>query len=90
MIALKAAVAAVPVVAFEAGGLREVVIHERTGLLTPPRDVLQLAAAIASLIDDSGLRQQYGRMGAEHMRDNFSVARMLDQHLTLYEGMFNG
>jgi len=89
VIALKAAAASVPVVAFEAGGLREVVIHKQTGLLTPPRDVPQLAAAIASLIDDSGLRQQYGRMGAKHIQENFSVKRMVDQHLDLYEGMLN-
>jgi len=90
VIALKAAAATVPVVAFEAGGLREVVIHQQTGLLTPPRDVPQLAAAIASLIDDARLRQRYGRMGAEHVRNNFSVPRMLAQHLVLYEGMLNG
>ena len=89
VIALKAAAAAVPVVGFRAGGLSEVVIHQKTGLLVPAGDVQQLADAIGSLIDDSDLRREYGRMASQHMHDNFSVNRMVEQHVTMYESILN-
>jgi len=89
VIALKAAAAAVPVVGFRAGGLSEVVVHQETGLLVEPGNVQKLADAIGLLIDDSDLRHVYGRMAAERMRDNFSVTRMVDQHMTMYESIFS-
>jgi len=87
VIALKAAAAAVPVVGFRAGGLSEVVVHRETGLLVAPGDVQKLAAAIGALIDDSDLRRVYGRMAAQRMREKFSVKRMVDQHITMYESI---
>ncbi len=89
VIALKAAAAAVPVVGFRAGGLSEIVIHQKTGLLVPVGDVQQLADALESLIADSDLRREYGRMARQHMRDNFSRTRMVEQHITMYESILN-
>ena len=89
VIALKASAAAVPVVAFRAGGLREVVIHQETGLLVPAGDTQALADAIGTLIDDSDMHSQYGRMAARHVRDNFSVGAMVDQHMTMYTSILD-
>jgi glycogen(starch) synthase len=55
MAALEAGAAGTPVVAGAAGGLSEVVTTGHTGLLVPPRDVGALAAAVASVLDDSEL-----------------------------------
>ena len=41
-----------PVVATNVGGLPEVVEHDRTGLLVPPRDPAALADAISALLAD--------------------------------------
>ncbi len=89
VIALKAAAAGVPVVGFRAGGLSEVIVHGKTGLLVAPGDVQQLAAAIGSLVDDRELGRVYGRMAAQRMREKFSVKRMVDQHITMYESILN-
>ena len=89
VIALKASAAAVPVVAFDVGGLREAVMQEETGLLVPAGNAQALAEAIGTLMDDKDLRDQYGRMAVQHMRDNFSVSRMVDKHLTMYESILN-
>jgi glycosyltransferase involved in cell wall biosynthesis len=89
VIALKASAAGVPVIGFEAGGLREVVAHGETGLLVPAGDVQSLGNAIGSLIDNEELRDQYGRMAAKRMREEFSVAQMVDKHMTLYASIIN-
>jgi glycogen(starch) synthase len=52
MIALEAAAAGTPVVAADAGGLREVVTDGVTGLLVPPHDAAALAGAVIRLLDD--------------------------------------
>lgn len=89
VIALKAAAAAVPVVGFDTGGLPEVVMQKKTGSLVPVGDAHKLGDAIGVLIDDSDLRREYGRMAVLHMRDNFSVTRMVEQHITMYESILN-
>jgi glycosyltransferase involved in cell wall biosynthesis len=87
--ALKAAAAGVPVIAFAAGGLREAVVHEQTGLLVPPRDVPALAAGIAALLDDDARRRQFGANGRTRMQREFSVDKMVEQHLDLYRSILN-
>ncbi len=88
--ALKAAAAGVPVVGFEAGGLSEAVEHGKTGLLVPPQDVDRLSDAIATMMDDEPMRLRFGAAGKERMQNDFSIATMADDHVTLYESVLNG
>jgi len=87
--ALKAAAAAVPVVAFAAGGLREAVLHNETGLLVPPRDVAALVAGITELLDDSERRRQFGANGRARMQKEFSIEAMVASHIDLYRSIRN-
>jgi glycosyltransferase involved in cell wall biosynthesis len=82
---LDAMAAARPVVATRAGGIPEVVIDEETGLLVPPRDHERLAAAIVRLLRDPALRQRLARAGLDRVRAEFSVDRMVDETLAIYE-----
>ncbi|MFM5953756.1 MAG: glycosyltransferase [Novosphingobium sp.] len=52
-----------PVVATRVGGLCEAVVDGETGLLVPPRDPAQLAAAIIALLRDPALARQMGQRG---------------------------
>ncbi len=85
--ALKAQAAGVPVVGFDAGGLREAVAHAETGLLVSPEDVDALQGALVKLLDDKELRLQMGKAGAERMRKEFSIDSMADKHVELYESL---
>ena len=85
--ALKAQAAGVPVVGFNAGGLREAVVHEESGLLVKPEDSGELLGALAKLLGDDDLRQQMGRAGAERMQNEFSIESMADKHEKLYESL---
>jgi glycosyltransferase involved in cell wall biosynthesis len=87
---LKAAAAGVAVVGFDAGGLPEAVADGETGVLVPAEDVEALRGAIASLIDDDGLRRRMGVAGRKRMQKEFSIATMADKHVECYESVLSG
>jgi glycosyltransferase involved in cell wall biosynthesis len=68
----------VPVCKDLPGGLRDLVIHESTGLLVPDRDASFLAA-ITRLADDLELRQRLARNAREHIARGFSLAAAADR-----------
>jgi len=81
MALLEAQAAGLPVVAGAERGVPDLVRDGETGLLCPPADVEAFAAAVARLLDDSGLRQSLGRRARELVRSERSLgaaARRLD------------
>lgn len=77
---VEAAACARPLVATDVPGCREIVLHERNGLLVPPRDPRALAQALARLIRDPVERQALGRAGraiAEQFGQDAVVAATL-------------
>jgi len=74
----------VPVVATAVGGVPELVIHERTGLLVPPENAQATAEAIARLADDPVLAARLGEEGRRHVMAEFSLEAMLDKTECLY------
>lgn len=74
-----------PVIATTVGGLPDMVEHGRTGLLVPPRDVEQLAAAIIDLLRDRTLRQQMGQAGRAKLARECDAAVVVRQTLDVYD-----
>lgn len=73
---LEAMAAARPVVATATVGVREIVQHERTGLLVQPDDAAAMAAAIARLMDDTQIGREMAIAGRQVARDRYSHRRM--------------
>ena len=73
------------IVATRAGGIPEVVAHDQTGVLVPPRDADALAAAVVRLLGDADRRAQLGLAGRERGRASFSVERMVQATLDAYD-----
>jgi glycosyltransferase involved in cell wall biosynthesis len=82
---LEAMAAGVPVVATDVGGSAEAVEHGKTGVVVPPRDPGRLAAAIGELLRDRLRASDMGRAGRERQRRLFTVDRMIDQTLQVYD-----
>ena len=82
---LDAMAAARPIVATRAGGMPEVVVDGETGVLVPIRDPEQLAGAIVRLLKDPALRSRFGQAGLARVREEFSLARMVDATVAVYE-----
>jgi glycosyltransferase involved in cell wall biosynthesis len=74
-----------PVVASRVGGLLDLVVHEETGLLVPPRDVEALRAALTRLLDDRELRERMGMKARERIKEHFSWDRVTELTVNAYE-----
>ncbi len=86
-IILQAQAMARPVVATRIGGIPEVVENGVTGLLIEPRDYAALAASIARLLDDAGLRARLGEAERRYAEANHGIDRMGARLLELYESL---
>ncbi|HEX6011036.1 MAG TPA: glycosyltransferase family 4 protein [Geminicoccaceae bacterium] len=77
MALLEAQAAALPVVAGGEGGVPEIVVHGRSGLVVAPRDPAAFAAAVESLLDDPDRRRVMGEaaQGVTVERHDETVAR---------------
>jgi glycosyltransferase involved in cell wall biosynthesis len=74
-----------PVVASAVGGLLDLVVHEETGLLVPPRDVGALRTALERLLGDAELRRRLGAAARERVRKHFAWKPVTDATLAAYD-----
>lgn len=81
---LEAMRAGMAVVATDVGSVRDVVEHQRTGLVVPPDDVDALVAALRRLLDDDGLRADIARRAKALADEQFTVERMASAYSALY------
>jgi len=68
-----------PVVAFDAGGIKEWLIHGENGFLAPWMDTNSLAARIEELLRNKALGQKLGRNGRERVNRVYSASRQVDK-----------
>ena len=78
-----------PVVAGDTGGLRDLVVHEETGLLVPPGDVPALREALSRLLGDPDLRRRFGEAGRKRIAEHFTWQRFGDETLRAYEDVLH-
>jgi glycosyltransferase involved in cell wall biosynthesis len=82
---LDAMISRLPVVATQAGGIPEVVVHNETGLLVPPRNPEAFAQAILNLYHDRKLADRLAQKGYEVVHQKFSAEAMADRVADLYQ-----
>jgi hypothetical protein len=78
--------AGVPVIASNVGGLREIVIHERTGLLTENAPEA-IAAAVRRLMADRAFAQALAARARSSVQEKFSLERMVRETARVYEAV---
>ena len=87
--AMEAAACGVPVIATDIRGCRQVVDHDRTGLLVPVHNGDALALAIAALAADPARRSDMGARGRQKAEAEFDdrvfIGRTLDAYRSLPE-----
>jgi glycosyltransferase involved in cell wall biosynthesis len=71
----EAMLANLPVVATAVGGIRDIVVHEQTGLLVPALDVVAITAAFRRLLAAPEQRQAFAHAGRERAQRLFSAER---------------
>ena len=76
-----------PVVATDAPGTNELVVDNETGLLVPMGQPKALAKALRDLVRDPERRQTLGAGGRAHLRPQFGLDTMIQEHVRLYEDL---
>jgi glycosyltransferase involved in cell wall biosynthesis len=84
---IEAMAVGLPVVSTDVGGVAEVVVDGRTGLLAAARSGEQLAAALFRLAQSPQLRQELGARGVKRARQLFSARTMHDAYAGIYRQM---
>lgn len=74
-----------PIVAYDAGSIREAVQDQETGLLVRCGDVTALAHSLATILSDrSHYRQTYGQAGKHRIKVEFSAETMVRRYERCY------
>ncbi len=84
---LEASICGRPVIASEIGGVPEVLVDGKTGLLVPPADASKLAEAIIKLATNPELCAQMGRDGHSFVSKRYDWEDSLDAMVELYGRM---
>lgn len=85
LVALEALATATPVVASRTGGLPEIVQHNKSGILVPPKDPGELAKAVITLAKDAKLRNAMGESGRAFVREKFDPATLARRVESVYQ-----
>jgi glycosyltransferase involved in cell wall biosynthesis len=76
-----------PIVSTNIGGIEDIVIQNKTALLSAINDAQALAANLLKLIEDAGLRRSFSINGADFVRQKFSYKRLCTDMATLYNAL---
>jgi glycosyltransferase involved in cell wall biosynthesis len=89
LVAAEAAMRGTAAVASDTGGLPEIVIRNKTGLLVPPRDVAGLAEAMQQLLLNQSFAEELGANARVEAKRRFSLERYADRLSDVYEQLAN-
>ncbi len=84
---LEAAACALPLIASNVPGCREIVRHGESGLLVPARDAEALATALARLAQDPHMREKMGGEARRMVEEHFAQPLITAQTVDLYKDL---
>ena len=87
MVYLEAQSCGLPVVAFDNGGIPEVVARDETGFLVPMYDEDRFLEALDTLLSDAGRRRRMGNAAAARVRRHHDLSRNYQAVARVLEGM---
>ncbi len=87
---MEAMAAAVPVVATDIAGTRDLVVPGVTGYLVPPGDRAAIARHTNRILSDPDLAQRLGQAAQQRMATEFSIEKMIARYAALYGKLLGG
>ena len=76
-----------PTVSADVGGIRSLIREGETGLLFPPGSSEHFASQLLLLLRSGELARFLGENLYRHARDNFSLERLVEEHLGIYKNI---
>ena len=89
-VAIEAMASAKPVIATRVGGTPEAIIHDKSGILVPSKDVEAMADAIVNVANNSELATRLGSAARERTEQHYSASKYvarLDEMYTRLAGL---
>ncbi len=90
LVAVEALLCEAPVVAFDSGGLRDVIQHEKTGLLVAPGDRAALANTLDDLLARVGRGSDLGKAGRLYALSTFAPESAARRYTGIYRQVLGG
>ena len=84
-VVMEAMASGLPVVAFDTGGVSELIEHQVSGVVLASGDEQGLLQEVDSLLEDPERRCQMGQAARDRMFTRFSVEKMIESSAALYE-----
>ncbi len=89
LVVLEVMAAGKAVVAYDVGGMGEIIEHDKNGILIPPFDTGLMRQRIIELLDDPSKREQLGK-NARQTALKHNWTHIADQYITLYGKALKG
>jgi glycosyltransferase involved in cell wall biosynthesis len=90
LVAVEAQLCETPVIAFDSGGLPDIVQHDRTGVLVKDVDAGALAAALVSLLERDDRGAALGAAGRLHALATFAPESVARRYADIYRSAIAG
>ena len=87
---IEAMAAGIPVVGTDVDGIRDVIIHNRSGFLVPLDDVQALTDRLYELLEDASLRQRLGQYAKLLAREMYSLDKCVNEYQNLFLSLVKG
>ena len=87
---IEAGMAGLPSVAYDVGGVTEVLSHESTGLVVPANDFEKLVSGLEVLVNRPERREQIGEQARSWCRSQFDLNSIADQFEQLFNQLLSG
>ena len=84
LVAVEALLCETPVIAFDSGGLRDVIQHEKTGLLVKPGDRAALARTLDDVLARDGRGSDLGKAGRLYALSTFAPESAARRYAEIY------
>jgi glycosyltransferase involved in cell wall biosynthesis len=78
-----------PVIAFNTGGVPELVAHMKTGYVAEYKNPADLANGVELFLNDDALRAKAGILARKKVEAKFTLDQQVDNYLELYSQMLD-
>jgi len=85
IVCLEAMACGCAIVASDVGGIKDMIIHEKHGLLVPPGKPKELANAVVRLFQDEALREICSKNAVQKCVKEFNYDKLVSNTLAVYE-----
>jgi glycosyltransferase involved in cell wall biosynthesis len=86
---IEAQAAGKPIVSTRVGGIADVVLENKTALLSEITDEKTFSNNLLQLVNDPGLRQKFSNAGKDHVVNKFSYHRLVNDMSGLYHHLLD-